>query len=87
MSKEYLETLYELSNSKEKIAVLQTDRFFYIQYPGKPVILLERLSGRLFWLGDTNKALAQHQATFVLRILNHYGLVEELEFHKVVVKK
>ena len=86
LSKEWLERLYELAHSKEKIAIMETPGYFFIQYPKKPIILIGRQSGRLYWIGDCQREYAEHQSTFVIRILNDYGLVEGLTWSKAVRK-
>lgn len=85
LTKETLLSLYNLSNTKAQVQILETPNFFLVQYPTKPFIAISRIDGRLYTLytqGFTLEEL-QHQASILLRILNRFKLVEELKYRKL----
>lgn len=80
-----LERLYELSGSKERIRLMENKQFFLVQYPNKPIILVNKGNGRLYAF-EKNKE-TEHQATFVLRILKEYNLVEGVHSSTVILNE
>jgi len=82
LSKETILRVYEGCGSSLPISVLETPQFFYIQYPSKPVILINRNNGRLYCIeGEYDKAYQEHQASLVVRILTQY--VEDLSSTRI----
>jgi len=85
ITKEFLKGIYQLVNAKENITIMEVPNFFYIQYASRPVILINRINGRLyanFSQGFTEGEI-QHQASFVIRILKKFGLVKNVQYKNI----
>jgi len=81
---EEIKRIYQLQNAKD-INVLESPNFFLIQYPGKPVIYLNKKDGRLYSLRGDGFPQVEHefQASFVIRMLHKWGHVEELHSKRI----
>jgi len=85
LERDKLGKIWELANAKKVPMILEDRRFLYFQYPGKPVILVKKSTGRLYCVGKETRWI-KHQAGLILRILNEYGLVKGFE-RRTVSKK
>lgn len=81
---EEIKRIYELQNAKD-INVLESPNFFLIQYPGKPIIYLNKKDGRLYSLKGDGFPQEEHefQASFVVRMFHKWGHVEELHSKRI----
>ena len=87
LTKETLKRFYTLLRLTRPVSILETPTLFLIQYEGKPIIVLKKLDGRLYSFqgqGFPEKEI-EHQASFVIRILKKFGLVEDLHIKKIKV--
>ncbi len=89
LTKETLKRLYTLLKLTRPITILETPSLFLIQYENKPIIVLKKEDGRLYTLPDQgfSKREIEHQASFVIRILRKYNLVEELHSKRIKVEE
>jgi len=87
LTKETLKRFYTLLRLTRPVAILETPTLFLIQYEGKPIIILKKLDGRLYTFLDQgfSEKEIEHQASFVIRILKRYDLVEDLHIKKIKV--
>ena len=87
LTKETLKRFYTLLRLTRPVAILETPTLFLIQYEGKPIIVLKKLDGRLYTFPDQgfSEKEIEHQASFVIRILKRYDLVEDLHIKKIKV--
>ncbi|RLI82221.1 MAG: hypothetical protein DRP01_10115 [Archaeoglobales archaeon] len=85
LTKETLQRFYTLLRLTRPVTILETPAFFLIQYEKKPIIVLKKDDGRLYTLPDQgfSEKEIEHQASFVIRILRKYDLVEELHSKKI----
>lgn len=83
ITKVYLETIYRLLNTKEDTKILESPEYYYIQYGGKPIILLGKHTGRLYCLSDFSREESENQASYVIRILHRHDLVEEQHSNRI----
>jgi len=81
---EEIKRIYELQNAKD-INVLESPAFFMIQYPGRPVIYLNKKNGRLYSLRGDGFPQKEHefQASFVVRMFHKWGHVEGLHSKRI----
>lgn len=85
LTREMLLRFYELLETKKPVFILEVPNYFLIQYDSKPIILVSKKDGRLYSFFDQGfkKGEIEHQASFVIRILKKYGLVEGVRYKKV----
>ena len=82
MTSALLKEIWEMRNAKAPLSVLETPFFFFLQYPSKPVIIIDKRTGRLLALKDGfSRHEQEKQAGFVIRMLKKFDLVEKV-FHK-----
>jgi len=84
LSQEMIKRIYELQNAKS-IVVLECPNYFLIQYPNRPFVFLNKQDGKLYVLDNDgyNDEAKEHQASFVVRMLNKFGYVENLHSKKI----
>ena len=85
LTKETLQRFYTLLRLTRPVTVLETPSLFLIQYEKKPILILNKKDGRLYSLfnqGFSEREI-EHQASFVIRILKKYDLIEDLHSSKV----
>jgi len=89
LTKETLRRCYTFLELARPVYILETPAYFLIQYEKKPVIILKKEDGRLYSLpgqGFPRKEI-EHQASFVIRILKKFDLIEGVRSKKVSLKK
>jgi hypothetical protein len=79
-----IKRIYEVQNAKS-IVVLECPNYFLIQYPGRPFVFLNKQDGKLYVLDNDGYSdeVKEHQASFVVRMLNKFGYVEVLHSKKI----
>ena len=85
LTKETLKRLYTFLRLSREVNILETPTLFLIQYEKKPIVILNKRDGRLdslFNQGFSEREI-EHQASFVIRILKKYDLIEDLHSSKV----
>jgi len=84
LSADTIKRIYELQNAKG-VNVLETPNYFFVQYPGKSVIIIRKKDGRLYSLEDDgfSQTEQESQASFVLRMLHKLNLVEEVHSTRI----
>lgn len=76
--------MYGLLNIKGTVNVFETPSFIGVQYDNKPLVLISKTNGRLYCIeGEYPLKYQQHQASFVLRILKKFGLVENVHYRRI----
>jgi len=79
-----IKRVYELQNAKA-VTVLECPNFFLIQYPGKPFVFINKKDGKLYVLNEDGfeQEEKESQASFVVRMLHKFQLVEDLHSKKI----
>ncbi|RLI52383.1 MAG: hypothetical protein DRP09_18035 [Candidatus Thorarchaeota archaeon] len=77
-----------MRNAKAPLSVLETPFFFFLQYPSKPVIIIDKRIGRLLTLTDGfSKHEQSKQAGFIIRMLKKFDLVEKVSYKRITLEE
>ena len=83
LSKAYLETIYRLLNTQQKTVIMETPKYFMIQYGTEAITYINRETGRFCSSSDFHEEESQKQAGFVIRILNKHDLIDDMHYARV----
>lgn len=84
LSSEFIRRIYELKHSREPLQTLETPYYYLLQYGNEPIIFVGKKTGRLYGLSNIPRNENEKQASFVIRILHSFNLVEEMHSTRVV---
>jgi len=86
-----LETLRQMYQSiaREEVKIMDTPKFYIIQYGNKPPILVNKENGRLYYIDGLgyDKGQIEHQAATLLNIWYRRGLVEGYQRTRIILQK
>lgn len=73
-----LKDIYLNIHAKHIPDIIESIDYFMIQYPNKPVLLLNKTNGRIYSFRQKfDMKQIQHQASILFRIFRTFGLIED----------